>query len=201
MRSIFLAALALLLATTAGCPQATAQAELAGRWLRFDNSICHTTIKDGARKEGEKCFDDTSVVGITKAGHHWPDIECPTNSITPPDRTNSKTDTWEETLIGRLTCATDGPRTILKWAGVRKDIYPQISLTQVAKFETILNFEASGGHCRILDYSRTIHAVNSDGLRRNGERIPSTIEDHKYRLGEAVQCRIFSSENEALEEK
>ena len=199
MRSIFfLAALALLFATTTSCPEAVAQDDLTGKWLRFDWSLCVTSFKDGAKKEDEKCFEDWSILGVTTAGHHWLGTECPRNSTTPPHRTYSKTDRLEETLIGRTTCATDGPRTTLTRSTLRKDISPQISLTQVAKLETVLSFESSDSRCRVLNYSRTIHAVNSEGVRQNGERIPATIEDYKYRMDKLLRCRIVSSEKEAL---
>jgi hypothetical protein len=198
MRSTFsLAALALLLATTAGCREATAQADLAGKWLRFDSSICLTTFKDGAKQEDEKCFEQNAVVGLTRSGHRWIGIECPRNGTTPPNREYSKSENMEETVIGRITCSTEGPQTRLRWAGMVKDFYPRTSLTAMMKTETAISFEADAKNCRLLDYSRTIHQVNSDATLPNGERRPGGIADYKYRLGKALKCRMFDSETDA----
>lgn len=196
MRSTFpLAALVLLFGTTAGCPEAAA--DLAGKWLRFDSSICLTTFKDGTKEDDEKCFEQNLVVGIIQTGHSWFGIECSGNSTTPPNREYSKSENIEETVIGRITCSTEGPRTTLTWAGMVKDVYPRTSMTAMMKTETTTSFEADAKNCRLLDYSRTIHQVKSDAVHPNGERRPGGIADYKYRLGKALRCRIFDSEKEA----
>ena len=198
MRSIFsLVALALLLATTAGCPEAAAQDDLTGKWLRFDSSICHSAVTDGSKKEDEECSESPLAVGITRSGHRWLGIECPRNSTTPPSREHSKDDSFEETVIGRVTCSTEGPRTTLKWAGTVKDIYSRTSLTKIMKTETILSFEIGDQGCRLLDYSRLIHAVRSDWVNQNGERQPGSITDYKSRLGKALRCQVLDSERAA----
>jgi hypothetical protein len=198
VRSIFvLAALVLLLATTTGCPEAAAQADLTGKWLRFDSSICHTTITEGAKAEREECSESPLAIGVTKSGHLWLGIECPRNSTTPPNREHSKDDSFEETIVGRVTCSTEGSQTTLKWAGMVKDIYSRTSLTKIMKTETILSFETDAKGCRLLSYTRMIHAVRSDSVDPNGERRPGSITEYKSRLGKALKCQILDSEKEA----
>ncbi|MBN9006877.1 MAG: hypothetical protein J0H40_15855 [Rhizobiales bacterium] len=195
MRSTFpLAALVLLFGTTAGCPEAAA--DLAGKWLRLERNVCVTSFKDGAKIEDKKCFQDRTVVSVTKAGHEWIGIACPTNSSTPLKKDYSKTETMEETIIGRMSCSTDGARTTLKWTGTTKDFYLRSSLTSIMKIESVLSFETGGDGCRLVNYVRTVHQVNSEATRSNGDKAPGNIADYKYQLDKG-QCRVFSSEKEA----